>query len=169
MLIFYLGKAEPIIEFPHYQFNMVYEPHWLESDFGRDIIKGVDNSDVISGGLKNGGGVIGSPVLGSIPPSKLSTGTRSALLARFWDGCNGFYLPGDKMGDNVYPYIVRAANEVTDRDIMVRVGRLLRVPWDGTDEILMMPRKEKVIGYAECLHYLALHTNMFWRGEGYGT
>jgi hypothetical protein len=169
MLIFYLGNVEPIIEFPQHYFNAYYEPHWLESDFGRDIIKGVDKSEVISGGRANGGGVIDSPVLGSIPPKELSTGTRTALLARFWSGCAGKYLPGDKMGDNVYPYLVRAAKEVNDRDILVRVGRLLKVPWEGADEILMLPRKQIVRGFEECFDYLGLHSDMFWRGEGYGT
>jgi hypothetical protein len=165
-LIFSLGNPKPIIDFPQLFFNLYYQPHWLESDFGRAAIKGVDKSDVISGGKTQGGGVIDSPVLGSIPPVELSTGVRTLLLARFWDDTQNYWIPGDKMGDNVYPYLVQASKEV-DRDIKIRMNYLPRVPWDEETDIMFYPMRKIVKGYSSCFHFLGLHADMFWKGEGY--
>lgn len=47
---------------------------WLESDLARAIIRDIDSSEVLSGEC------ISSPVLGQIPPERLSGGTKTLLL-----------------------------------------------------------------------------------------
>ena len=55
-------------------FNNSYEPEWLETDLAKKMIKDVDESDVLSGECIN------SPVLGQIPPERLSGGVKTLLL-----------------------------------------------------------------------------------------
>lgn len=56
------------------RFDNTYEPEWIESQMAKDIIKDIDKSEVLSGEC------IASPVLGQIPPTKLSGGTKTLLL-----------------------------------------------------------------------------------------
>lgn len=55
-------------------FKNTYEPEWLESRLAKEIIKDIDKSEVLSGEC------ISSPVLGHIPPERLSGGTKTLLL-----------------------------------------------------------------------------------------
>ena len=55
-------------------FKNTYEPEWFESDLAKKIVKDIDNSDVLSGECIN------SPVLGQIPPERLSGGVKTLLL-----------------------------------------------------------------------------------------
>ncbi len=56
------------------RFDNTYEPKWLEDTMAKKIIKDIDHSEVVSGEC------IESPVLGQIPPTKLSGGTKTLLL-----------------------------------------------------------------------------------------
>ena len=55
-------------------YKNAYEAEWFESDPARKIVKDIDNSDVLSGECIN------SPVLGQIPPERLSGGVKPLLL-----------------------------------------------------------------------------------------
>ena len=55
-------------------FKNTYEPEWFETDIAKKMIKDVDDSDVLSGECIN------SPVLGQIPPERLSGGVKTLLL-----------------------------------------------------------------------------------------
>ena len=55
-------------------FKNIYEPEWFESDIAKRMVKDVDDSDVLSGECIN------SPVLGQIPPERLSRGVKTLLL-----------------------------------------------------------------------------------------
>ena len=54
-------------------FKNTYEPEWFETDIAKKMIKDVDDSDVLSGECIN------SPVLGQIPPERLSGGVKTLL------------------------------------------------------------------------------------------
>ena len=56
-------------------FDAEYEPEWLTEDFIKQMILSVDKSEVISGE------VISSPVLGTIPPTRLSGGVKTLIMA----------------------------------------------------------------------------------------
>ena len=51
-----------------------YEPEWLEAELAKKMIKDIDDSEVLSGECIN------SPVLGQIPPERLSGGVKTLLL-----------------------------------------------------------------------------------------
>ncbi len=55
-------------------YKNAYEAEWFESDPARKIVKDIDNSDVLSGECIN------SPVLGQIPPERLSGGVKPLFL-----------------------------------------------------------------------------------------
>ena len=74
MLTIIYGDAENSIYNTSVYFKNTYEPEWLESELAKKMIKDVDNSDVLSGECIN------SPVLGQIPPERLSGGVKTLLL-----------------------------------------------------------------------------------------
>ena len=55
-------------------YKNAYEAEWFESDPARKVVKDIDNYDVLSGDYIN------SPVLGQIPPERLSGGVKPLLL-----------------------------------------------------------------------------------------
>ena len=160
-LVFYLGKAEPLLEHPVALFQIERKPTWLESELGKNIIQQIDKSEVLSSN------VVRCEALGTIPVDWLSSGCKGVLLAAFYEGIEGMYLDGSKLGDNCFPVLFDVA-ETTGRALKIRVGRLLREPWDDRHEVLFMPKKVLVKGYKNILHYMGLHTHMFYRGDGFG-
>lgn len=74
MLSIIFGDAENSVYNTSVYFKNTYEPEWLESDLAKRMIKDVDHSDVLSGEC------IQSPVLGQIPPERLSGGVKTLLL-----------------------------------------------------------------------------------------
>ena len=74
MLTIIYGDAENSIYNTSVYFKNTYEPEWMESELAKKMIKDVDDSDVLSGECIN------SPVLGQIPPERLSGGVKTLLL-----------------------------------------------------------------------------------------
>ena len=74
MLSIIFGDAENSVYNTSVYFKNTYEPEWLESDLAKRMINDVDHSDVLSGEC------IQSPVLGQIPPERLSGGVKTLLL-----------------------------------------------------------------------------------------
>ena len=74
MLTIKYGHAENGIYNTNVYFKNTYEPEWIESELAKKIRKDVDDSDVLSGEC------IKSPVLGQIPPERLSGGVKTLLL-----------------------------------------------------------------------------------------
>lgn len=82
MLNIYIGdyKADHVIEFAENYFPDIWIPEWFEDDFVKEMIKDVDQSEVISPYL------IISPVLGPISNSELSGGVKALILMYKLDG-----------------------------------------------------------------------------------
>lgn len=74
MLNIIYGDVKNSIYNTNVYFKNSYEPEWLESELARKMIKDIDKSDVLSGECIN------SPVLGQIPPERLSGGVKTLLL-----------------------------------------------------------------------------------------
>lgn len=74
MLTIIYGDADHVIYNTNVYFKNTYEPEWIDSEMARKMIKDIDNSDVLSGECIN------SPVLGQIPPDRLSGGVKTLLL-----------------------------------------------------------------------------------------
>ena len=74
MLSIIYGDMQNSIYNTNVYFKNTYEPEWFESDLAKKIVKDIDNSDVLSEECIN------SPVLGQIPPERLSGGVKTLLL-----------------------------------------------------------------------------------------
>jgi len=74
MLTIIYGDVKNSIYNTNVYFKNTFEPEWFESELAKKMIKDVDDSDVVSGECIN------SPVLGQIPPERLSGGVKTLLL-----------------------------------------------------------------------------------------
>lgn len=83
-------------------FDNVYDEHWLEDEMVQSMIKDVDDSEVVSNAC------IESPVLGQIPPEKLSGGVK-ALIALY--ELDDVYIDLIVCGPNCEKWISKIAEE----------------------------------------------------------
>ena len=74
MLTIIYGDVENSIYNTNDNIKNTYEPEWFEAKLAKEMIKDIDDSDVLSGECIN------SPVLGQIPPERLSGGVKTLLL-----------------------------------------------------------------------------------------
>lgn len=74
MLYITFQRSEDTIDLIDDYFNMNYLDEWLEDDLVKQMIKDVDKSEVLSANC------IQSPVLGQIPPTKISGGVKALIL-----------------------------------------------------------------------------------------
>ncbi len=74
MLTIIYGDVENSIYNTSVYFKNTYEPEWFDSELAKEMIRDVDDSEVLSGECIN------SPVLGQIPPERLSGGVKTLLL-----------------------------------------------------------------------------------------
>lgn len=76
MLRVWFGEHEGAIYNTSIFFKNTYQDKWITDEFARKVIADIDKSEVI------GGQLIRSPVLGDIPPERLSGGTKALILMR---------------------------------------------------------------------------------------
>lgn len=76
MLNVYYGPMKEAIFNTAIYFKNRYEDSWITDPFAKEMIRDVDKSEVL------GGGVIDSPVLGKIAPVSLSGGVKTLLLLK---------------------------------------------------------------------------------------
>ena len=74
MLTIVYGDVEGAITDPDTYFNHTYSQKWFEDPFVKEMIRGVDQSEVLSSHA------IESPVLGIIPTTRLSGGVKALIL-----------------------------------------------------------------------------------------
>lgn len=114
MLNIYFGEMPDAIYNTEVYFKNTYQEDWITDDFAREVIKGVDRSEVIDKQL------IKSPVLGMIPPVQLSGGTKTLLLIK---NCPDMVFNASTCGDNCAKYILKIAKE---RDVTINLYHIMR-------------------------------------------
>ena len=114
MLNIYFGEMPDAIYNTAAYFNNTYQGDWLTNDFAREVIKGVDRSEII------GKQLIKSPVLGLIPPEQLSGGTKTLLLIK---NCPNMVFNASTCGDNCAKYILKIAKE---QDVTINLYHIMR-------------------------------------------
>ena len=106
----YFGNMKEAVFNTAVFFKNVYEDQWITDDFDKQMIQDVDKSIVLDSG------VIDSPVLGKIPPERLSGGVKTLIL---------IYQMPDKVfnasacGDNCAKWLLKMA-ETEDRTVNLR-------------------------------------------------
>ena len=74
MLTIIYGDEPNCVYNTNVYFKNTYEPEWFETELAKQIVREVDDSEVLSSEC------IQSPVLGQIPPERLSGGVKTLLL-----------------------------------------------------------------------------------------
>ena len=123
-------------------FDAEYEPEWLTEDLIKQMILSVDKSEVISGE------VIRSPVLGTIPPTRLSGGVKTLIMASH-DPSRMYNLTS--CGDNCAAWALRLAE---DKDIVMRLGHFMDFSKVDSLEIEILNDYTVVHSYMELLDEL---------------
>ena len=113
MLNIYFGEMSKAIYNTSVYFNNTYKDSWITEPLTKDIIKAVDNSDVIDEKT------ILSPIFGNISPKKLSGGVKTLLLISF-DRKNVFNA--STCGDNCAEWILKIAK---DRKVVINLHHLM--------------------------------------------
>lgn len=116
MLSIYYGlyKGENYIDNPDLYFDNTYEDAWLEDPYSKAMVKDIDKSELI------GPNLVISPVLGSIPVSRLSGGVKT-LIQIAHDPEHVYNASA--CGDNCAAWLLRIGKE---KDVLVRLGHQMR-------------------------------------------
>lgn len=110
MLKVFFGDMPEAIYNTSVYFKNDYEDDWIVDPFVVEMIKDVDFSEVLYSG------VIDSPVLGKIPPDKLSGGIKTLILVKFEPDV---VFNASTCGDNCAKWLLKIA-EKEDRTINLR-------------------------------------------------
>lgn len=113
MLNIYFGQMPDAIYNTNVYFNNTYRDSWITHQLTRDMIKAVDNSEVIDERT------ILSPIFGTMSPKKLSGGVKTLILISF-DRQKVFNA--STCGDNCAEWILRMAE---DRKVVINLHHLM--------------------------------------------
>ncbi len=114
MLMVRVGTTDATIDYMDPFFDAVYERAWFEDPLVREMVRAVDQSEVLDGG------VIDSPFLGLISPRELSTGVKTLILMRFQPE-QEYYATA--CGDNCGPWMLRIGEM---QDVHIALTRIMR-------------------------------------------
>ena len=103
MLHVWLGDRTGEVYNPSGYFINQYEDEWITAQLSREMIKDVDQSEVISERI------IDSPVLGPITPRELSGGVQTLMLMAGDD--SGKVFNASACGDNCAKWILKIAEK----------------------------------------------------------
>ena len=102
-------------------FKANYHPEWLKDPFVQDMILGVDKSKYV------GGLVIDSPVLGPIPPERLSGGIQTLIM--IYERPD-LVFDATSCGENCSKWLLEIGKQ---KDVMVNLNYLMK--FDKCDNI----------------------------------
>lgn len=97
MLKILFGKIDDVIFNTSVYFKNTYDPDWITDEYSQMVIEDVDKSKVLSNGA------IESPVLGIIPPTSLSGGTKTLILI---NNCPEQLFNASNCGDNCAKWLL---------------------------------------------------------------
>ena len=102
MLNIYFGEMPEAIYDTSTYFRHAYKDNWITDSLSVEMIKDVDNSEVL------GSNLIQSPVLGPIAPNQLSGGAKTLILIH---KDSGKVFNASKCGDNCAKWILQMAEK----------------------------------------------------------
>lgn len=113
MLKVIFGDTPEVIYNTSLYFKNTYSPEWITAELAKKIIKDVDKSEVKSGYC------IESPVLGQIPPERLSGGTKALLLMI---NEPEILVNASNCGDNCAKWILKIAET---QDLIINLNHIM--------------------------------------------
>ncbi len=147
MLSIIYGDAPKSIYNTNVYFKNSYEPEWLETDLARRMIREVDDSEVLSGEC------ITSPVLGQIPPERLSGGVKTLLLIL---NEPGKIFNASTCGDNCAKWILEIGKI---KDVTINLRHMMSFGKDTAFEIKIQNGGEIVHSMKELIPIASKYLN----------
>lgn len=114
MLSVYLGQMDQAIYHPPTYFDNQYEDEWITDKLSVEMIKDVDNSEVVSPYL------VKSPVLGPISVKEISGGVKTLILMAF--DHSGKVFNASACGDNCAKWILKIGKE---KDLTINLRHIM--------------------------------------------
>ena len=114
MLSIYLGELDDAIYHPPTYFANRYEDEWITAPLSVDMIRNIDQSEVISSHL------IDSPVLGPISVKELSGGVKTLILMAFDE--SGRIFNASACGDNCAKWIIKISES---KDLTINLRHIM--------------------------------------------
>ena len=147
MLTIIYGDEPRSIYNTNVYFKNTYESEWLESELAKKMIQDVDDSEVL------GGECIKSPVLGQIPPERLSGGVKTLLLMlnepdRIFNAST--------CGDNCAKWILEIAKQ---KDLTINLRDMMNFGKDTDFEIKIKNGGEVVHSMKELIPIASKYLN----------
>lgn len=125
MLKIWLGDFKKgCIKDPNGYFNISKKREWFDRQDVKDIIKAIDNTEVVDGEYLN------SPIFGGISPDRLSSGCKCLILLTINPLCN---IYASRCGDNCAGYILDLAEKT---DVIITLHHAMMFPRDFEGIIL---------------------------------
>lgn len=147
MLSIIYGDVDNSIYNTNVYFKNSYESEWLESELAKRMIKDVDDSEVLSGECIN------SPVLGQIPPERLSGGVKTLLL--ILNEPNRIFN-ASTCGDNCSKWLLKIGET---RDVTINLRHMLSFGKDIKFEIKVQNGGEIVHSMKELVPIASKYLN----------
>ena len=147
MLTIIYGDEPRSIYNTNVYFKNTYESEWLESELAKKMIQDVDDSEVL------GGECIKSPVLGQIPPERVSGGVKTLLLMlnepdRIFNAST--------CGDNCAKWILEIAKQ---KDLTINLRHMMNFGKDTDFEIKIKNGGEVVHSMKELIPIASKYLN----------
>ena len=140
MLNIVFGDIENSIFHPLTYFDNQYEDEWITNPLSVEMIRDIDQSEVISAYL------IQSPVLGAISPKEISGSVKTLILMAFDD--TGKIFNASSCGDNCAKWIVDIG---TRKELTFNLHHVMDFSTAGMFEAYMVNTGKIVHGYKEYL------------------
>lgn len=148
MLNFIIGRnhidLDPVRMDSRLYFSQAAEDSWFESDFGRRVIKAIDQAEVLFGcALKNRFGK-------GMSTEQLSTGTKTLFLLKYEPD---FIYYGSNMGDNCVPFLMEIVKEreKVGKDVTLLLEHFMDIS-DEYEGMLKVSGKSVSIFEYECAY-----------------
>ena len=113
MLKIYFGDMDGAINNVPAYFREHYDSEWLQDPEVKQMVRDIDRSEVLDDGM------IDSPFLGPIPPTKLSGGVMTLILM---DKASDKVFRAGNCGDNCAEWILRIGRE---KDVAINLGHIV--------------------------------------------
>ncbi|WP_461821287.1 DUF4869 domain-containing protein [Blautia stercoris] len=147
MLTIIYGDEPRSIYNTNVYFKNTYESEWLESELAKKMIQDVDDSEVL------GGECIKSPVLGQIPPERLSGGVKTLLLML---NESDRIFNASTCGDNCAKWILEIAKQ---KDLTINLRHMMNFGKDTDFEIKIKNGGEVVHSMKELIPIASKYLN----------
>jgi hypothetical protein len=138
MLKILFGEAAGAVYHPPTYFDNRYEDAWITDPLSVQMIKDIDQSEVV------GTHLIQSPVLGSIPVKEISGGVKTLILMAFDQ--SGKIFNASACGDNCAKWIVEISKR---KDLTINLHHMMDFSSVGAFDALLLNTGKTVHSYEE--------------------